>query len=134
MSIHIEVGFPGGKRVDAGFKKFSVKTDQCKEEGGEGSAPEPFDYFFVSIATCAGIYALAFCEHRRLPTDGLKIQLTAERDERTKLFDPINIGLTLPRSFPDKYRDAIKRTINQCTVKRHIEASLTFNTYIEDDH
>ena len=59
MGVDIDVQFPGGKRVDATFKEFVVATDQPRAEGGQGSAPEPFDYFFVAIATCAGIYALA---------------------------------------------------------------------------
>ncbi len=34
----IEVGFPGGKRVDAIIDDRLIKTDQRAESGGEGSA------------------------------------------------------------------------------------------------
>ena len=37
--MEITMNFPGGKRVDALFDGFQVKTDQPKEEGGEGTAP-----------------------------------------------------------------------------------------------
>ena len=50
------VTFPGGKRVDAEYGGFTVRTDQPPQSGGEGSAPQPFDLFLASIATCAGIY------------------------------------------------------------------------------
>jgi len=42
----IKVIFPGGKRVDAEYKGFTIKTDQPDYAGGEGSAPAPFDLFW----------------------------------------------------------------------------------------
>ena len=114
------VTFPGGKRVDAHYDGRSVRTDQSVKNGGEGSAPEPFDLFFVSLATCAGIYVLEFCDARALNTEGLAVRLQAERDEERKLFTPIKIAITLPEAFPDKYRKAILKTANLCTVKKHI--------------
>ena len=60
----IKVTFPGGLRVDAEYKGFVVKTDQPVHQGGEGTASSPFDLFLISIATCAGFYAVAFCKER----------------------------------------------------------------------
>lgn len=132
MEIDIEIRFPGGKRVDAAVNSFIVETDQSVDEGGQGAAPEPFDFFFVSIGTCAGLYASEFCKSRGLGTDGLKIGLRAERDEKTKLFDPIRIILSVPANFPQKYRKAIVRAVNMCTVKRHIEGNIRIETVIRD--
>lgn len=116
----ISVTFPGGKRVDAHYDGRTVQTDQSIKNGGKGSAPEPFDLFFVSMATCVGIYVLEFCNTRKLNTDGLGVRLQAERDAEKKLFTPITIEVSLPQGFPDKYRNAILRTANLCTVKKHI--------------
>ena len=38
--MDIVVTFPGGKRVDAQAGAFTLKTDQPRDHGGEGSAPE----------------------------------------------------------------------------------------------
>ena len=64
--MDMEIQFPGGKKVDALYKGFTIKTDQPKNEGGEGSAPEPFSLFLTSIGTCAGIYVLNFCQNRNI--------------------------------------------------------------------
>ena len=58
------VSFPGGLKVDAEYKGFTVKTDQPEGEGGENTAPSPFDLFFCSVGTCAGFYVLSFCRER----------------------------------------------------------------------
>ena len=86
----------------------------------EGSAPEPFDLFFVSMATCVGIYVLDFCQSRKLPTDGLGVRLRSDKHPEKKLYTPIEIVITPPAGFPDKYRNAILNTAHLCTVKKHI--------------
>ena len=130
MGFDIDVSFPGGKKVNASIKGFTVETDQEKESGGEGSAPEPFSLFFVSIATCAGIYAKDFCDRRNIAMDGIKLGLKAEKDQESNLYDPITLELELPESFPAKYHKAIVRSINLCTVKKHIESDITLETVI----
>src|SRR6056297_1555650 len=75
----ITVSFPGGKRVDAHYGGRTVHTDQSVRNGGEGSAPEPFDLFFVSMATCVGIYVLEFCTTRDLNTTGLGVRLISDK-------------------------------------------------------
>jgi len=128
----ITISFPGGKRVDAHFDGRTVQTDQPVSEGGEGSAPEPFDLFFVSMATCVGIYVLDFCQTRKLPTEGLAVRLRAEKDPDRKLYTPIEIAITPPAGFPEKYRNAILNTANLCTVKKHIITPPDFNIILAD--
>ena len=128
----IPVSFPGGKKVAAHFNGHTVQTDQPAAEGGEGSAPEPFDLFFVSMATCVGIYVLDFCESRKLPTDGLGVRLRSEKDPGKKLYTPIEIVITPPAGFPDKYRNALLNTANLCTVKKHILTPPEFRITLAD--
>lgn len=116
----VKVEFPGGKKVDARVGNFLIQTDQSVKAGGEASAPEPFDHFLASIATCAGIYALGFCRSRDLPTDGLDLSMVCEGDTNRKMFTRMSLQLTLPRGFPEKYRAGITRAMELCTVKRHI--------------
>ena len=126
------VSFPGGKRVDAAYDGRTIKTDQSERNGGEGSAPEPFDLFFASMATCAGIYVLEFCSSRNLNTEGLGVRLTAERDPEKKLFTPIKIAITPPKDFPEKYKKALLRAANLCTVKKHIMTAPEFDLVLAD--
>ena len=127
----IMVSFPGGKRVDAHYGGQVVHTDQSVKNGGDGSAPEPFDLFFVSMATCVGIYVLEFCKARDLITTGLGVRLQSEYDADQKRYASIRIDITLPEEFPEKYRAAIHRTADLCTVKKHIltppEFQITLN-------
>jgi ribosomal protein S12 methylthiotransferase accessory factor len=116
----MEITFPGGLAVDARFDGFCVRTDQPVDYGGENSAPAPFDLFLVSIGTCAGFFALRFCQERELPSEGLKLTLETERDAERHRMSKIRLIIHLPPGFPEKYRRAIIRATNQCSVKRAI--------------
>ena len=118
--MRMEMRFPGGLAVDAVFDGFVVSTDQPVKVGGGGAAPSPFDLFLASLGTCAGLFALRFCTQRGIDTTDLGVTLVAERGEHGGVVTTVRLELTLPSSFPDKYREAIVRAVDQCTVKRHI--------------
>lgn len=120
MKEILQVRFPGGKRVDAQIRDRLIQTDQLPEEGGEGSAPEPFQLFLASIATCAGIYAKDFCEAREIPMDGMALAMSGEYDQRKRRFVKFALRLSLPEHFPEKYRKSIVRVMDLCSVKKHI--------------
>jgi putative redox protein len=117
--VNMEMRFPGGLAVDADYKGFLIRTDQPVEAGGGGTAPSPFDLFVASIGACAGLFALRFCRQRGIDTEGLGLTLAGEREEHGPI-SVLRLELRLPPSFPAKYRDAIVRAVDQCTVKRHI--------------
>lgn len=114
------MSFPGGKRVDSVFKEFTVKTDQPKTDGGDGSAPEPYDLFMASIGTCAGVYLLYFCENRAISTDHIEMTIHFEMDEKSHLLEKVAMEIDLPEAFPPKYIKPLIRAVEQCTVKRSI--------------
>lgn len=116
----MNIQFPGGSRVDAFHEGFWIRTDQPLVQGGENSAPSPFDLFLASIGTCAGFYALRFFQQRSLDTKGLGLSVTPERDAARKRVVRIRIEIALPAGFPEKYREALLRAVDQCTVKRHL--------------
>jgi len=122
----IEIRFPGGVQVEAVFDGFSVLTDQPASAGGQGKAPSPFDLFLASVAACAGFYALRFCQERDLPTEGLRVAMETERDEAHGRTALLRIAITPPEGFPEKYRAALRRAVNQCAVKRQIEEPPAF--------
>jgi len=123
----IEIYFPGGKRVDADFDGFTVKTDQTPANEGQGSAPAPFDYFLTSIGTCVGIYVLTFCQVRNIPVDDVRIIQTIHRDQETQVLDKIGLEIKLPADFPGKYRSALVNAAKLCAVKKMLEEPPSFS-------
>ncbi|MDD5307200.1 MAG: OsmC family protein [Deltaproteobacteria bacterium] len=119
MDNEIRIRFDGGKKVTALLGGFEVRTDQPAAAGGDGSAPSPFALFLASIGACAGFYALAFCQARGIPTDGVILTQKMEAGEHGKL-TKVAIEIALPPGFPDKYREPLVRAVESCAVKKAI--------------
>ena len=111
----MEIVFKNGDRVEAITKHGTITTDQDK------SAPAPFELFMASIGTCAGFYVSKFCRKRKLSTDDMRIVQKMTVDDSTRMITRIELDIELPNDFPEKYRDAVIRAANLCSVKKHLE-------------
>jgi putative redox protein len=121
--MEMEIVFPGGAQVDALAGNMVITTNQ------DGSAPAPFTLFLASIGTCAGIYVLSFCQHRNLPTDGIRVVQRTRRNPATKMIEEVEIEIQVPPTFPAKYHEALIRAADQCAVKKHIVQPPRFNVH-----
>ena len=115
------IDFPGGLRVNAQFGQYVVQTDQPTDEGGDGTAPSPFALFLAALGTCAGYYVLSFCRQRGIPTQDIRLIQTTEKSPTSKLVAKIKVEIQLPAGFPEKYRAAVIKAADQCTVKKHFQ-------------
>jgi len=125
--MNIEVTLLDGMKLSAAFDNFTVESDQDPSVGGESSRPEPFSYFLASLALCAGFYVRSFCNSRGIPTEGLKISQKNMRsggDDKYK--QKIILDITLPKDFPEKYKSAVLKSAEGCTVKKVIQAMPEF--------
>ncbi len=116
--MDIEVYFEEGAKVNARLGNHVIKTDQKVHGGGEDSAPAPFDYFLVSLATCAGIYVKVFCNKRGIDPSEIRIIQKHRNDPETRKLIGIDLDIVLPDGFPEKYREAVIKAADQCAVKR----------------
>jgi len=125
--MNMQITFPGGAKVDARFNDHTVHTDQPIAEGGADSAPAPFDLFLASLGTCTGYYVLMFCQKNSLPTEMITLVLRDERNPDTHVLESIHIDIRVPNDFPEKYRKALVRSAELCTVKRTFETPPKFD-------
>ena len=116
----MEITFDGGKVVTAHTNGHIIKTDQPVANGGENSAPAPFELFLASIGTCAGIYVKSFCDNRKIPTDNIRIIQKTEYNKETGLPVNITLDIKLPADFPEKYKASVINVAELCKVKKTI--------------
>ena len=120
MEMHFDITMAGNKKVDARFRGFTVHTDQPVSDGGDNTAPAAFELFLASIGACAGFFIVSFCQSRNIPTDNIKINQTAFRNDKTHMVEKVALDIQLPPDFPEKYKKALIKTADSCTVKKHL--------------
>ena len=115
--MHASFTFPGDTRVEGRVGSFTVLTDQPPD----ASAPTPFTLFLMSIGACAAYYVLAFCRQRGISTEGICVVQDTDAGA-SGLVERIALTIELPPEFPEKYRAAVIRAAEQCSVKKHLES------------
>jgi putative redox protein len=106
----------GGLKLLADVRGHSVLTDQPIKAGGADSAPMPLDLIGAALATCIGLAIVQFCAARRLPTDGLRVELSQRTARDPYRVDRYDVAVRLPDDFPERYRAAIRRAASTCAA------------------
>ena len=127
--MEIAVRMAGGRAVETTVGGHTVRADQPVAKGGGDTAPSSSDLFLASIAMCAAYYVLDFCLGRKIPTEGIGVSMITHKNESTKMMDRIELKITLPPDFPEKYDKAVVRAADLCWVKKHIQSAPVFETY-----
>ncbi|RPH63714.1 MAG: osmotically inducible protein OsmC [Myxococcaceae bacterium] len=127
----IVVHLVGGRRVEAELGRHRVVTDQPRGNGGEDTAPSPFQLFLASLGTCAGVFVQGFCAKRGIPYEAIRL---IERP----MFAPdgylqaVEFEVQVPPGFPPNYKEALLRVIDQCSVKRAIQSAPEFRARVSE--
>ena len=133
MESKYNITFDGNKKISAHFRDFIVHTDQPEKDGGENTAASPSEIFLASIGTCAGFYVASFCQSRSISTDNINIVQTNFRNDATHMVEKITLDINLPPDFPEKYKAAVIKAADTCTVKKHLQTppEIQVNTKIQ---
>jgi len=95
----------------------------------------PFLIFLASIGMCSAVYVRSFLAQRGIPFNDVTINQKMDYDQAKGMVKSVGIGLDLPSQFPEKYKGAIKKVVDQCLVKRHLidapELNVTTNIRAE---
>lgn len=101
--------------------------------GGEDRGPSPLDAMAVAVGACAHYYAAAFLFGRRIPTDGLRVEMSFEKTkEPVPRIGRLDLRVVLPASIPAAYLTAIEKAVRHCpaygTLQHPPEVTLVFET------
>ncbi len=118
--MSMKITLPGNMKVYANYGNFTIETDQSKKDGGDETAPAPYQLFLASIATCAGAYIISFCKSRNIPYDGIELEQKMIYDTVNRKMGKIKIDVKLPEDFPEKYRTSVIKAAESCAVKKTI--------------
>ena len=115
--MEMEIRFAGVQKVETRLKGATITVGSDIENE---SGLEPLDLFFVSLGLCAGKYVMEFCRTRDMPYEEAKILLRTQWDEGKKMHTQVLIDIQLPNEFPERYKKAVIKAVNLCSVKKHI--------------
>jgi uncharacterized OsmC-like protein len=83
--------------------------------GGEDRGPSPLDVMAVAVAACAHYYAAAYLHGRGLPTEGLSVEVEAEKERvPVSRIGRLSMKVRIPAGLGERQLAGIERAIKSC--------------------
>jgi ribosomal protein S12 methylthiotransferase accessory factor len=118
-AVKATVVYEGKRRFTAHCENERITFDLPLGMGGDAKGVSPPEAFAVSLAACAGYYALFYCNEKNLSADGMVLSMEGHKDK--KRVTHITTEIALPNVDVEKHREGIMKAIEDCIVKSSIE-------------
>ena len=113
--MEITARYIGGVKFEVATRGHRVVSDQPLDNGGADEGMSPPEFLLASLATCAGYYAAQYLNARGLPTDGLQVQVTAEKAARPARLALFRIDVSV--ALADSHHEAgLLRAVKTCLI------------------
>jgi putative redox protein len=113
--MEVTVEYLDQVRFAAEARGHRVICDQPAEIGGADSGMTPPEFLLTSLGTCAGFYAVQYLRTRELPTDGIRVIVTAEKAKQPVRVGSFRIEVIVPNLDP-AHEAGVLRAVKACLV------------------
>jgi len=112
----VTVTWDGGVRFTADIRGHKVSVDQPLQGGGQDSAPMPLELLPASLGTCVALFVQQFLVTRGIDATGMRVEVATQGAPNPHRIGRFEVTVSVPGGVPEKYRDAVKRAAEGCTV------------------
>ena len=127
-----------------GKRRFTARTpdgregrfDTPAEYGGEGTAASPMEAVLHALAGCAAVDVVAILEKMRLPLEGLRVEIDADRaEDHPRVYTAIRLRFVAKGDLPlKKVERAVKMSAETfCSVSAMLKpkVEITYEVVVE---
>lgn len=119
--MEMKIEHSGGMQFKAKVRSHTVIIDQPKDGGGKDEGPTPPELFVASLGSCIGVYALWFCQKRKIPSEGMAINITWTKSATPPArIDKIDAQIILPKGCPPEHQAGLVEQVSKCLVHNSI--------------
>ncbi|MCE9680988.1 OsmC family protein [Halomonas alkalisoli] len=104
-----------------GFEDIFV--DVPRAFGGEGSAPDPHDYFDLSLGACKAITAQMYAKRKQWPLEGVSVTINRDDSEERKGTYRLEVVMTFHGIDDPAQRQRLEEISHKCPIHRLITSS-----------
>ena len=106
-------------RVATEIDGYTITAEPHVNKGGSGEYPTPVLMALAALLNCSVMVLKSFCESRDIPTDELELDFSGEAEDG--IYKNMEFKITLPKEFPEKYKNSIENVVATCSVKKLIK-------------
>ncbi|NWC00444.1 OsmC family protein [Pseudomonas gingeri] len=118
MSITINTESSEGFRHSVQIDDHQLFADVPKSAGGEGSAPEPHDYFDAALGTCKALTLKLYAQKKGIPLTGVTVEVKRDNSQEQKGHYGLQVKLTLKGVLSDAQREELHKVADRCPIHK----------------
>jgi putative redox protein len=118
MTITVNTESSEGFRHSIQIDDHQLFADLPKTLGGEGSAPEPHDFFDAALGACKALTLMLYAKQKGLPLESLDVQVQRDDSEERQGIYRLNVELQLHGALDDAQRQQLLRIADKCPVHK----------------
>jgi putative redox protein len=118
MTVTVNTVSAEGFRHSIQIDEHEMFADVPKDIGGEGTAPEPHDYFDAALGACKAVTLKMYAKKKDIPLTGVTVEVKRDNSEEQKGKYALHVKLTLKGVLTDAQRDELHRVADRCPVHK----------------
>ncbi|MGP8288957.1 OsmC family protein [Vreelandella zhanjiangensis] len=96
----------------------ALYADVPEVVGGEGSAPDPHDYFDIALGTCKAITVQMYAKRKQWPLTAITVTVQRDDSQEGKGTYKLNVVLTLHGITDPEQRARLEDISHRCPIQR----------------
>jgi len=113
--MQVKIQHLGNVKFEAIARGHRVVCDQPPDNGGTDAGMTPPEFLLVSLGTCAGFYAAQYLKLHALPSEGLEINVSAEKVKAPARLGTFRIEVIAP-GLDERHEAGILRAVQACLI------------------
>ncbi|WP_115717740.1 OsmC family protein [Gallaecimonas mangrovi] len=86
--------------------------------GGEGTAPDPHDYFDLSLGACKALTIFLYARHKKLPLETLTVTVSRDDSEERKGKYQLSVTLAMAGDLSDDEKAKLVDIGDKCPIHK----------------
>ncbi|AXY41458.1 OsmC family protein [Halomonas alkalicola] len=91
--------------------------------GGEGSAPDPHDYFDLSLGACKAITSMMYAKRKKWPLEGVSVKVHRDDSEERHGTYRLDVEMTFHGIEDTEQRLRLEEISHKCPIHRLMTSS-----------
>jgi uncharacterized OsmC-like protein len=114
--IEVNVEHQGGVKFEVKARKHMIACDQPPENGGLDEAMTPPELLLAALGTCAGFYAAQYLKKFNLPSEAVRVRVTADKEKGPARLDNFRIEVALAAELSPEHQAGVERAVHHCLI------------------
>lgn len=113
--MEVTTHYLGGAKFEMEARGHRVICDQPWENGGSDEGMSPPEFLLASLGTCAAYYATQYLNTRKLPSEDLRVRVTAEKGTGPARLASFQIKVAVP-GLDERHQEGVLRAVKSCLI------------------